>query len=582
MFGDVDRESLVRVTERLRHRGPDGIGVTLDDHGGLGHTRLSLIDFEGGAQPVRSPRSGRLLAYNGELYNHDALRRELIDRGCALTTRCDTEVVLAAFDVWGERCVERFDGMYAFAILERDRLVVARDRFGIKPVFWTVSPDRRRALFASEVGALLADPGVSCALDRTAVLEAQVLGYPLDHKTLFRAIERVPPGAMLEVRLGDGDRIETRTLHHARPVQTSPAEQPDAPDVRDAPDVIDRCEAALAEQVRLQCIADHPVGVLLSGGLDSSVIAALAARHTPRLYTFTLGTQADDEFAIAAEVARALGSEHDGRLVEFDECLRRLPATIATLAWPTSFSLVESATARMRQSVKAVLCGDGADELLGGYLAHGAPGRWLGFMSQRLGHATAVDWGADPTRITGVLRALTDTPVLEQRNRVYQLFLDNQLGISHLERWDHLSMADGLEVRVPFLCNALAELPAALRWPALIDATGGKRILKQVARRVLPEPVRDLVVNRRKRPFWESTGGLYAQFQAFVRSIQPDDLRRSHPFRQAFDSPESQLVFDVFVLIFAGHRGAIPEGFEVRELYQDRWGLRDLLATAAA
>jgi hypothetical protein len=142
-------------------------------------------------------------------------------------------------------------------------------------------------------------------------------------------------------------------------------------------------------------------------------------------------------------------------------------------------------------------------------------------------------------------------------------------------------MADGLEVRVPFLCRDLARHPSELRWPSLIDSTGGKRILKEVALRVLPEPVRELVVRRRKRPFWQATGGLYAQLQAFVRSIMPDDLRQTHPFRQSFDGPEAQLFFDLFALIFVGHRGIVPEGFEVRDLYHDRWGLRDVLARAA-
>src|SRR5262245_17546609 len=329
MFGEVDRVLLVEMTRRLRHRGPDGMGVETEGHGGLGHTRLSLLDLAGGAQPLRSTRTRRLLAYNGELYNHADLRRELADLGAVFSTRCDTEVVLAAFDEWGERCVERFDGMYAFAVLEPERLVVARDPFGIKPLFWTVSPDRRRALFASEAAALLTSANVPTTLDRSAILEASVLGYPLGDKTLFTAITRVAPGTVMEVRAGADGGIRTAVLRRARPVAAPPLEELEAAAGSPPETTVACCEDYLAEQVRLQCIADHPVGVLLSGGLDSSIVATFAARHTRQLCTFTLGTQADDEFAIAAAVAHALGSEHDARLVTLDECLSRLPATIA-------------------------------------------------------------------------------------------------------------------------------------------------------------------------------------------------------------------------------------------------------------
>src|SRR5262249_51376275 len=159
----------------------------------------------------------------------------------------------------------------------------------------------------------------------------------------------------------------------------------------------------------------------------------------------------------------------------------------ASLAWPTSFSLVESATARIRQRVKAVLCGDGADELFGGYLVHGTPGTWLDFVRQRFAHAPAIACGAERARLDPLFAGLAELDGAELRNRVYRFYLDNQLAISHLERWDHLSMADGLEVRVPYLCRDLAGLASELGWSSLIDQTGGKRILKQVALRVLPE-----------------------------------------------------------------------------------------------
>lgn len=573
MFGEVDRASLIRMTARLRHRGPDGTGVELDGLGGLGHTRLSLIDFEGGAQPLRSRRTGRLLAYNGELYNYEELRRELAARGASFATRCDTEVVLAAFDEWGEACVERFDGMYAFAVLEPRRLVVARDPFGIKPLFRALRPDGRLVTFASEVSALLASPFVPEGFDRSSLLEASVLGYPLGDKTFWAGIERVAPGTVMEIRHDDG-RLRTSLLHRSKPVPQAPVEDP-GPIPQGT---LERCEEHLSEQVRLQCIADHPVGVLLSGGLDSSIIATLARRHSKQLFTFTLGTVAeDDELAIATDVARALGSEHHTQLVDLDECLRRLPATIATLACPTSFSLVESATARIRSSVKAVLCGDGADELFGGYLAHRTPSAWLGFVQGKLARVAGDEWCDARAELEAVLGALAEEPPQTLRNAVYRFFLDNQLSVSHLERWDHLSMADGLEVRVPYLCAALARLPADLRWPSLLDESGGKRIMKEIARRILPDPVREQVVGRRKRPFWQATAGLYGGLQAFVRSTVPDDLRRTHPLRSIFDGPESQFFFDLFALIFAGHRGVVPDGFTVRDLYRDRWGLRDIL-----
>jgi len=579
MFGVVDPPLLRRMTERLHHRGPDGMAVAFEGSGGVGHTRLSLIDFDGGAQPLRSRDGARVLAFNGEIYNHVELRRELIDRGATFTSRCDTEVVLAAYEAWGPSCVARFDGMFAFAVLDASRLVVARDRFGIKPLY--VAPSARRMLFASEMAALLADPEVSARIDRRAVLEASILGYPLGERTHFASIERVPPGAVIEVTLGADGAVASRTIFALPAVA---AEEPAAAGSPDDARTAARCAEILEEQVRLQRIADHPVGVLLSGGIDSSIIAAIAARQGGELFTFTLGTQHDEEFDMAAAVARAVGSEHEARIVGFDDCLAVLPRTIASLARPTSFSLVETATARMRTRVKAVLCGDGADELYGGYLAHIAPDAWVRFVRARFERARAHAWTAGETSgLDAFFAELGEAGTPESlRSAVYRAFLENQLSVGHLERWDHLSMADGLEVRVPYLCQGLAALRAGLAWPSLIDATGGKRIVKEVGLRLLPPSVAEMIVKRRKRPFWEATGGLYAAFKAFVASTVPRDHVEEHPFRHAFDGVESLLLFDVFALVYAGHRGDVPPEFHVRDLYAERWGVRDIVRSLAA
>ncbi|WP_438036420.1 asparagine synthase (glutamine-hydrolyzing) [Sorangium sp. So ce204] len=582
MFGSADRAALVAITDRLRHRGPDDFAVHVEGSGGLGHTRLSLLDFAGGAQPLRSPRSGRLIAYNGELYNHEELRDELRRAGAEFASRCDTEVVLAAYDHWGPACVERFDGMFAFAVLEPDRLVVARDRFGIKPLFAYTALDGRFVVFASEARALFALDAVSTTLDRAALLETVVLGHPLEDRTLFRDIKRCPPGHVIEVRRDpESGRIST-VLLHALPDPA--ADGPCAGEDIDVSPVVDRCVELLDVSVRQQCVADHPVGVLLSGGLDSSILAALAARHSRRLVTATIGTEEDEETAAAAAVARALGSAHRTMLLGLGDCLTGLPTLVASLAAPTGYSLLESVCPAIRREVKAVLCGDGADELFAGYLVHVAPDRWRGFAQGRLDHVAAS--GALPAAERGpldrFLAGLEAATVEERRARVYEAYLRNQLSVGHLERWDHLSMAAGLEIRVPYLCNGLSRLRRELGWPALLDGAEQKRLLREVARRVLPPEVARLVLGRRKRPFWEASRGVMPAYHAFAERLVPAELRRAHPFARYFHGVEAQLHFDLFVLLFVGHRGQVPAGFELQSLYEERSGLREMLAAASA
>lgn len=359
---EIDANRLTRMRDTLAHRGPDGAGLQVDGPVGLGHRRLAIVDESGGHQPMMTDDGQVSVVFNGEIYNHAELRRELIGRGHHYRTRSDTETILHAYREWGDELPERLHGMFAFALWDRgrQRLVVARDRLGIKPLFFT--HHQGELLFASEVKALRA-AGVATRLDRAAVAEFLASRHTAGGRTFYAGIERLLPGQTLTWSVADGVAIR----HYWRLPVVNP--QPSLSFAEATRRVRTQLEAAVERHL----MSDRPVGVLLSGGLDSSALAAIAARQmTTRLQTFSVGfnEREGDELAYAREVATALGSEHHDVRVTADEFFSALPHLVAMQDEPMAFSsgvplYVVSQLAH--RHVKVVLTGEGADELFLGY-----------------------------------------------------------------------------------------------------------------------------------------------------------------------------------------------------------------------
>jgi asparagine synthase (glutamine-hydrolysing) len=526
---------LDRVSGLIAHRGPDGEGVYTDGPVGLGHRRLAIIDLTAaGNQPMANETGDVVLIYNGEIYNFQQLRVELEALGHIFHSHTDSEVVVHAYEEWGNACVERFDGMFAFAIWDRKRrrLFLARDRFGVKPLYWYLS--NGLFVFASEIKSILAHPRVPRDVCYPALNEYFTFQNVLSDATLFAGVRLIPAGCTLTLEVSEGAEPKIESYWDYR----FPAE----PEELSAEEATDRLYEIFLEAVTRQLVSDVPVGSYLSGGMDSGSITAIAAGHVPRLSTFTGGFDlssasglelAFDERAAAEEMANMLKTEHYEVVMHAGDMEWVMPELIWHLedlrvgqCYPNYY------VARLASKfVKVVLSGAGGDELFGGYpwryfsaaenadrdsYLHGYYAFW-----QRL----VPDEEKEHLFNDAVLRELGDhsayevfrgvfdgwSGTLESRDDYLNASLYFELktflhGLLVVE--DKLSMAHSLETRVPFLDNELVEfalsLPASLKVPALAAALSvdenvigkrrlleagradGKAVLREAMQRVLP------------------------------------------------------------------------------------------------
>ncbi len=355
-YGFSDKDLLMDMSRILRHRGPDDRGFFLDDNLGIGNVRLSVIDVEGGRQPIFNEDESIVVVYNGEIYNFRELRRELEERGHRFYTNTDTEVIVHAYEEWGFDCVRRFNGMFAFALWDSNRkiLFLARDRSGIKPLYWTVHGDK--FIFASEIKALLLYPEIKRELDLQAFHYFINLRYVPKDYTLFRGIKKLLAGHYIVVG-EDGMSIR----RYWKPVIS----------VRDYPEgyLVKRLLKILEDSVRRHLISDVPVGIYLSSGIDSSTVAAIASRVSEEpVKTFTLVFgDPRDEHVDSRRIAEEFGTDHREIHIEEYRLLKEYPKMIWYADMPKRNLYPYYLARGVSRYVKVVLSGLGSDELFGGY-----------------------------------------------------------------------------------------------------------------------------------------------------------------------------------------------------------------------
>jgi asparagine synthase (glutamine-hydrolysing) len=358
----VDREVVQRMTAALVHRGPDDEGIYYDGPVALAQRRLSIIDVAGGHQPLANEDESVWITYNGEIYNFQELLHTLAGRDHRFRTRCDTEVVVHAYEEYGLDCLPQLNGMYAFALWDgrARRLLLARDPFGIKPLY--VWQNARYLLFASEIKAFLADPRFPREVDPVALDEYLTFQFVPSPRTIFKGVQKVPPGHCMVIEGG-----KVRTLAFAR---SAPSQSP----VPDEAAAVAALQERLFAAVQRQMISDVPVGAMLSGGVDSATVVAIMRQVTAQpVKTFTVGFEGDfakDEIAAARRSAAILGTEHHDVVIGAQDCLDAFAATIWHLDEPvaTPSALAMYWVSRLAaQHVKVVLTGQGADEPWAGY-----------------------------------------------------------------------------------------------------------------------------------------------------------------------------------------------------------------------
>ncbi|MGB7763889.1 MAG: asparagine synthase (glutamine-hydrolyzing), partial [Candidatus Acidiferrales bacterium] len=357
----IDRQTIHRMCEKIIHRGPDDEGIYTQGGAGLGMRRLSIIDLGGGHQPIHNEDKSVWVVFNGEIYNFLDLRSELEGRGHHFYTNTDTEVIVHLYEEFGADCIQRLRGMFAIAIYDerRHKLLLARDRLGIKPLHYAIH--KGRLLFGSEIKAILVACPELRELDQGSLLQYVNCGYIPDPRTAFRDISKLPPGYLLE--FADA-QTNTRQYWDLPTFSThEPASEEEC---------LDELEGRLSEAVRIRLIADVPLGALLSGGTDSSIVVALMARASGRpLRTFSIGFEeaSFDEAHYARKVAKRFNTEHHEFVVKpnIHETLTYL-TTVLDEPFGDSSMLPTYFVSRMaRQFVTVALSGDGGDELFGGY-----------------------------------------------------------------------------------------------------------------------------------------------------------------------------------------------------------------------
>jgi asparagine synthase (glutamine-hydrolysing) len=545
----VDRDQLSAMTGSVAHRGPDAEGFYVSDGIGLGHRRLSIIDLATGDQPLANEDQTVWVVFNGEIYNFAGIRAELEQAGHHFRTHSDTEVIVHAYEEWGDRAVDRFRGMFAFALWDerRRRLLLVRDRLGIKPIYYSVTRDG--VTFGSEIKALLEDPSVSREWSPEALDAFLAFQYIPGPRTIYNNIWKLPPGHLLVAEKG---QVSIRQYWDLTFTGDGDPKRED--------EYLDELEALLTESVRLRLLSDVPLGAFLSGGIDSSVVvAAMVAASTSPVLTMSVGfaEQAFNELEYARVVAKHLRTEAYEKIVTPD-----IADLLPTLAWHLDEPFADSSavptyyvSAAAREHVTVALSGDGGDELWAGYARHRVEqwettarrllgptvGRLAGKLAARLplsikgarslrhlaltpAEACALkhaygsfEWGSRETLYSGdFAQRVREADPFEPFRLAYQacpsndpldraLYVDvkTYLVDDIMTKVDKMSMAVSLETREPLLDHKLLEFAAKV--PSGLKLKDGKT--KYLLRRLLERRVPKSIVERPKHGFEAPIGG---------------------------------------------------------------------------
>jgi asparagine synthase (glutamine-hydrolysing) len=532
------RDLVHRMCSAMVHRGPDDEGSVQLDGVSLGIRRLSIIDLEGGHQPMHNEDSTVWVVQNGEIYNHLELRKLLIAAGHSFNTQSDTEVLVHGYEEWGGEMVERLNGMFAFALLDRRNgaVFLARDRMGIKPLHYAIDGDR--LVFASELKALLRDPALRKGIDPAALDDYLAYEFVPSPGCIVRGIKKLEPGHTLTWSVGD-------STHKLRRYW-SPQLNVDAADGRNIDEECEKLRSVLRESVRKELISDVPLGVFLSGGIDSSAVAAMMTQLGGEVKSFSVGfaDRSFDESAHARLVARHLGTEHHELTLEpgmLLDLVPRLPDLLDEPLGDASIIPTYLLSEFTRQHVKVALGGDGGDELFAGYptlQAHRLASYYLkaprllrqglvepvvrrlpvsrgnlsfDFRAKRFVSGVAYPTAERHQRWMGSFDREERTALLAREVRPHQLdladadplnqvlLLDMRLYLENdiLVKLDRASMMASLEGRVPLLNNDFVAYATHLPLNTKLRGLRSKFLLKRALRGILP----DAILNRPKKGF---------------------------------------------------------------------------------
>lgn len=556
--GPCQSSTIEAMRDTLTHRGPDDAGTYLQGPIGLGHRRLSIIDLGGGHQPMATADGRLVIVFNGEIYNYRELRKDLESKGHLFRTESDTEVILALHQQLGDAAVTQLNGIFAYALWDNhtQRLLLVRDRAGIKPLYYAATS--QGLAFASEAKALFQSGLLTPQLNTDRVTEYMIFRHIARDEGMFAGVRQLPPGCLISTSNGRPESPE-RYWNLADP------RDPFKGSFQDAVDALD---GALQESVARQLVSDVPVGTFCSGGIDSSLVTAIAARHASgRINTYSVGFDdvAFDESEYARMASQACGTCHHELRVSEAEFAALLPKLVWHHDFPLNFANsihIFALSLLARRDVTVVLTGEGADELFGGYPRYylARLSRWARLLSRSMRKKLSVHLAEasdgrlrrlgtllsrEPAEWLLINNATTDITVAESLTAISDAslsartsLLDEVLDVANdevtalamhdfrtylcsiLDRQDKMSMAASIEARVPFLDNKMIDLAMSLPLSYRQTLLHRKRVLKHVALRHLPAAI----VHRRKSGFgvplatWFAGGGPMGRLMSDVTS----------------------------------------------------------------
>ena len=569
----LDRDTLVRITDLMSHRGPDGAGYWLGDSDdgihqiALGHRRLSIIDIQGGVQPMWSSDHSIGLTFNGEIYNYIELRKELIELGHTFQTSSDTEVVIEAYRAWGPAAIARFRGMFAFALWDKieQRLVIGRDPFGKKPLF--LAEMDGAWLFSSEIEPIMQFPGIDRSLDHLALQEYLLNRYVPGPFTLFQAVTKLPPGCYAVWQAG---KLSV-TRYFVPPFATT------VPDITNFSDAVHMFKETFEDSVRIRMRSDAPFGAYLSGGVDSSaVVATMVRQSSERVRTFSVGFQETkySELDFARAIAERYETDHHEVVVDPESFMEQWPTAVlrrgAPVSEPADIAIL-LLSKMASHSVKMVLTGEGSDELMGGYPKHRAEpwielyhrimpdvvhshmiGPAIQALPYAMRRAKILAMAAGERELTNRMRVWFGGISVEERDALMgcsppieprepypfsatigssarrTLFFDQTswLPDNLLERGDRMMMAGSVEGRMPFMDTELAMLVARFPDKFLIGKAKGKVVLRAAMDKILPS---DILFRKKvgfRVPVGEWFRGAYKEFVRDTLLSESSQLNR--------------------------------------------------------
>ena len=569
IYNEKNPKAIRSMLESIRHRGPDSFMTMLFGNHSLGECGLNIVSRKDDVLPLVDRENEIALLFNGEIYNYQEIKNELLKDGCIFTSNTDSEVIIPLYRKYGKDFVKHLKGMFAIVIIDKGQIILARDKFGIKPLFYYQIDEK--LIFGSEIKSLLQYADVPAELDLESLEEITVFGYIFsDEHTLLKDIYQVPPGCLISF---DGNSVSTQS-YFQRPASFY-AGNGDF----DYQESVDQLATILLKTFELfHNHGDSEKGIYLSGGVDSTLMAVLSREILERpIHTYTLYDSEDaPDFNYARKVAKCVGSEHHEFFVTADDYLRELPnflyhyenivaGGVFDIQGAAAFQILSKHISRNH---KVAFTGEGADELFGGYY-------WI--YTHPLGFSDRVTERASSlpvqSKTRGVVESIFPHPEDERvyRKNLFDILMKSGLANYHLWSVDRSCSAFGFETRPPYLYDDIAEfalsIPIDFKVP---EKTITKRILKDAALPYLKKYNLTDIIDRKKYGMPAALEHIGPRIQEEIAKIVPRNNIQKHPFRRYLSSPTDVLMFDLLYYFLINRRGKPTPNISAFDFYKDR------------